>query len=98
MVLANAVYTWPHLAAWSVDLNLQHFRSVPATVDNVVHVPQITIVNPGARFQFKIAGAPATLRAQLQNAFNAYIWNIGLSPGLFQFPPRTYLLYLTVDI
>lgn len=98
MVLANAVYSLPHLAAWSVDLNLQHFSSVPATVDNVAHVPQITLVNPGARYQFKIAGAPATLRAQLQNVFNAYIWNIGNSPGFFQFPPRTYLLYLTVDI
>ena len=98
MVLANAVYSLPHLSAWSVDLSVQHFSSVPAAVDNIAYVPQVTVVNPGARYQFKIAGAPATLRAQLQNAFNAYIWNIGNSPGLFQFPPRTYLLYLTVDI
>ena len=98
MLLANAVYTLPHLPAWSVDLNIQHFSSVPAAVDNGAYVPQLTIVNPGARYQFKIAGAPATLRAQLQNAFNAYIWNIGYSPGYLQFPPRTYLVYLTVDI
>jgi iron complex outermembrane recepter protein len=97
-VLANVVYTLPHLPAWSVDLNVQHFSSVPAAVDNVAYVPQLTIVNPGARYQFRIAGAPATLRAQLQNAFNAYIWNIGYSPGFLQFPPRTYLVYLTVDI
>ncbi|HEV2700527.1 MAG TPA: hypothetical protein VGV09_02770 [Steroidobacteraceae bacterium] len=98
MILANAVYTLPHLPAWSVDLNLMHFSSVPAAVDDVAYVPQVTVVNPGARYQFKIAGAPATLRAQLQNVFNVYIWNIGNSPGFLQFASRTYLLYLTVDI
>lgn len=98
MILANAVYSLPHLPAWSVDLNVMHFSRVPAAVDGVAYVPQVTVVNPGARYQFKIAGAPATLRAQLQNAFDAYIWNIGNSPGVFQFSPRTYLLYLTVDL
>jgi iron complex outermembrane receptor protein len=98
MILANAVYTLPHLPAWSVDLSVLHFSSVPAAVDNVAYVPQVTVVNPGARYQFRIAGAPATLRAQLQNVFDAYIWNIGNSPGLLQFAPRTYMVYLTVDI
>jgi iron complex outermembrane receptor protein len=98
MILASAVYSLPHLPAFSVDLNLMHFSSVPAAVDNVAYVPQVTVVNPGARYQFTIAGAPATLRAQLQNAFNAYIWNIGYSPGFLQFAPRTYLVYLTVDL
>jgi iron complex outermembrane receptor protein len=98
MILANAVYTLPHLPAWSVDVNVAHFSSVPAAVDNVAYVPQVTVVNPGARYQFKIAGAPATLRAQLQNVFDAYIWNIGNSPGFLQFAPRTYMVYLTVDI
>jgi hypothetical protein len=89
MVLANAVYSLPHLPAWSVDLSVAHFSSVPAAVDNVAYVPQVTFVNPGA---------PATLRAQLQNVFSAYIWNIGNSPGFLQFAPRTYLVYLTVDL
>jgi hypothetical protein len=61
-------------------------------------VPPVTVVNPGARYQFKFAGAPATLRVQLQNVLNAYIWNIGNSPGFQQFAPRTYLVYLTIDI
>jgi iron complex outermembrane receptor protein len=98
MVLASLVYSLPHLPAWSVDLNVVHFSSVPAVVDDGAYVPQITVVNPGARYQFKMAGSPATLRVQLQNVFDAYIWNIANSPGLFQFAPRTYLAYLTVDI
>ncbi len=97
-ILASAVYALPHLPAWSVDLNILHFSSVPSAVDDGAYVPQLTVVNPGARYQFKIAGAPATLRAQLQNVFNAYIWNIGYSPGFLQFAPRTYLIYLTVDV
>ena len=98
MVQANAVYSFPHLPAWSVDLSVAHFSKVPATVDDVAYTHEVTVVTPGMRYQLKIAGAPATLRAQLQNVFNAYIWDIGFSPGFQQFAPRTYVVYLTVDM
>jgi iron complex outermembrane receptor protein len=98
MILANAVYTLPHLPAWSVDVSVFHFSSAPGAVDDGMYVPQVTVFNPGARYQFKIAGAAATVRVQLQNVFNAYIWNIGNSPGFLQFAPRTYMVYLTVDV
>jgi len=52
----------------------------------------------GGRYRFKLWGAPATLRVQVQNATNFYIWNYGYSPGFSQFPPRSYFGYLTADI
>ena len=55
------------------------------------------MLNLGARYQFKLLGAPAVLRVQLQNAFNRDPWTVGYSPGFFTFPPRTGLAYLTVD-
>lgn len=42
--------------------------------------------------------APATLRMQVRNLFDVNPWSIGLTPGLSQFPPRTLVAYLTVDI
>jgi len=97
-VLANAVYALPRLPVLSVDLGLIHFSAVPAVVTDAYYVPQLTVLNLGARYQFKLWSAPATLRTQLQNAFNAYIWNIAYNPGFLQFAPRTVLAYLTVDL
>jgi iron complex outermembrane receptor protein len=94
----NLDYDLPALPALSVDLNVFHFGTVPATVSNGAYVPSVTVVNIGDRYKFKLLGAPATLRLQLQNLANAYIWNIAYSPGLFQFPPRTFLAYLTIDV
>jgi iron complex outermembrane recepter protein len=98
ILLANAVYAVPRLAALSVDLGLAHYATVPAVVNDAYYIPQLNLLNLGARYQFKLWGAPATLRMQMQNALNAYIWNVNYSPGFIQFAPRTYLAYLTVDV
>jgi iron complex outermembrane receptor protein len=97
-VLANAVYALPQLAALSVDLGFAHYSRAPAVVDNAYYIPQLNVLNFGARYQFTLRGAPATLRMQMQNALNTYIWNVNYSPGFIQFAPRTYLVYLTVDV
>jgi hypothetical protein len=34
---------------------------------------------------------------QAQNLTNAYYWNMALSPGFSQFPPRSLFGYLTAD-
>jgi hypothetical protein len=38
------------------------------------------------------------LRVQSGNVTNTYFWNIAFSPGFFEFPPRSVLAYLTVDL
>lgn len=94
----NAVYALPQLPGLSVDLAVAHFGSAPATVSDTIYVPQVTLVSLGERFQFRMLTVPATLRVQLQNAFNVYAWNVGYSPGFFQRPPRTLFAYLDLDL
>jgi iron complex outermembrane recepter protein len=94
----NLDYALPKLSGLSVDLAGGHFSAAPATVDDGVSIPQVFFISFGERYKFKLLGAPAMLRVQLQNMSNAYIWNIGYSPGFLQFSPRTVFAYLTVDL
>jgi iron complex outermembrane receptor protein len=94
----NLDYALPSVSAMSVDLGVIHFSAGPAVVSNAYDVPQVTTLNLGARYQFKLLGAPAVLRVQLQNAFDNHPWTVAYSPGFFTFPPRTGLAYLTVDL
>jgi hypothetical protein len=52
----------------------------------------------GGRYRFKLWGAPATLRVQVQNATNYYFWGMNYSPGFYQIQPRAYFAYLAADI
>jgi iron complex outermembrane receptor protein len=95
--VVNADYkftTWPALSA---DIGVYRFGTAPGSVDNVVQNPAVTTVAIGVRYKFTIMNAPATLRVQGQNLFNAYYWNMAYSPGFSQFPPRSVFAYLTVD-
>jgi iron complex outermembrane recepter protein len=94
----NLDYTLPWYSALSFDMTVYHFGTAPATVDDGVYAESVTLLNLGSRFRFKLWGASATLRAQVQNLTNSYIWNITNIPGFLQFAPRTGLAYLTIDI
>ena len=67
-------------------------------MDDGVSIPQVFFISIGERYKFKMLGAPAMLRVQLQNVSNLYIWNVGNSPGFLQFGPRTVFAYLTIDV
>jgi iron complex outermembrane recepter protein len=92
-----ADYKVPQWPAFSTDIALAHDSSVPASVNDAVHVQAQTVLNVGARYRFKVLGAPATLRVQLQNATNYNFWFVASSPGFSQFSPRSLFGYLTVD-
>jgi iron complex outermembrane recepter protein len=96
--LLNIDYGFPRWPAWSADLGVYHFGTVPGTVDNALWVSSVTTVNVGSRYRFSLLGAQSTLRVQVQNLTNAYIWNIGLNPGFVQFAPRSVIAYVTVDL
>jgi iron complex outermembrane receptor protein len=94
----NASYVLPPLPALSADISLLHFAPYPASVDDVAHGSQGTIIALGGRFRFKTRRAPTTLRVQVQNLTNAYFWNLGFNAPLFtQFQPRAVVAYLTTD-
>ena len=94
----NANYKFPWLPALSADFTFQEFGAAPASVDDVAQNHTATVLAVGGRYRFKLWGAPATLRVQVQNATDFYIWNYGYSPGFSQWPPRSYFAYLTADI
>jgi iron complex outermembrane recepter protein len=94
----NANYQFPWLPALSADITVIHFGISPASVDDVTQNPAQTALFVGGRYRFTLWGAPATLRVQVKNATNFYFWDMNYSPGFYQFQPRSYLAYLTVDI
>jgi iron complex outermembrane recepter protein len=93
----NANYKLPWLPALSADITFLEFGAAPASVDDVAQNRTATWLGVGGRYRFKLWGAPATLRVQVQNAANFYIWNYGYSPGFSQWPPRAYFGYVTAD-
>jgi iron complex outermembrane recepter protein len=96
---ANVNYAIPWWSAASLDLSATHFGAAPATVDNRVYVPAITILNLGGRYEFKMFGRNSSLRVQIQNAPSSSWWTVANTPGYFLTPgPRTVFAYLTTDI
>jgi iron complex outermembrane receptor protein len=94
----NANYIFPRLPALSVDMAILHFGPYPASVNDVAQAPEATVVALGGRYRFKILGARATLRVQVQNLTNVYFWNLSFNAPLFtQYQPRAFFGYLTTD-
>jgi len=94
----NASCVLPRHPALSADISVLHFGPYPASVDDVAQAPQGTVVALGGRYRFKILGAPATLRMQVQNLTNIYFWNLSFSSPVFtQYQPRAFVAYLTTD-
>lgn len=98
IIVVNANYSLPNLPAWSVDFAVTHWGAAPASITDAVNAPPFTFANVGARYRFHILNAPVTLRLQVSNVTNANTWSIGYSPGFFQYLPRAYLGYVTVDL
>jgi iron complex outermembrane receptor protein len=94
----TADYSFPQWPAASADLTIFHAGATPSSIDDAVQAPAVTSLTLGARYRFTVRGAPATLRVQLSNLTNAYVWVTGYSPGYYPFPPRNLLAYLTIDV
>jgi iron complex outermembrane receptor protein len=94
----NASYVLPRLPALSADIAILHFGPYPASVDDAAQGSEATVVSLGGRYRFKILGAAATLRVQVQNLTNVYFWNLSFNAPLFtQYQPRAFVGYLTAD-
>jgi iron complex outermembrane receptor protein len=94
----NADYKLPQRPALSIDIAITHFGPYPASLDGVAQAPEGTYISLGGRYRFKLLGAPAALRLQIQNLTNVYFWNGSLNaPIFFQYQPRAFFGYLTAD-
>jgi iron complex outermembrane recepter protein len=92
-------YQLPAVPSCSLDITVTHQGRVPVRLDDGAYNPAQTIVNIGARYRFSLAGHPATLRVQLQNATEQQIWSvIDTSGGLVPYPPlHMVLAYLSAE-
>lgn len=81
----------------SFDLSLESLSSRTGNAANTLHAPPRTVVNLGARYRFKLAGADWLFRPVLLNAFDEYGWNVSSSGGFTYIPPRALTLQLVAD-
>lgn len=97
--VANINYDLPWLPAASMDVSATHFGTAPASIDNGVYSPAVTLVNLGGRYQFTAFGKKSSLRLQIQNLLATKKWTTQYTPGFFQWPPpRTLFAYITTDL
>ena len=97
--VANINYDLPWLPAASMDASATHFGTAPASIDNGVYSPAVTLVNLGGRYQFTAFGKKSSLRLQIQNLLATKKWTTQYTPGFFQWPPpRTVFAYITTDL
>ncbi len=82
----------------SLDLSAESITRAVANTDDSVEVPGRAVVHIGGRYRFQLFGKPATLRAQAQNIFDRYGWNM-ISGGAYVYnAPRRFQVYLAADL
>lgn len=88
-------------ASWngfSLDARLNYKSPYMANVENTFKSEPVTTLNVGARYRFRIAGNPATLRLQAANVFDVWEWEIqGTQRQITPTNQREVTLQLTVD-
>jgi iron complex outermembrane receptor protein len=87
--------------AWdglSVETQVEHKAAQPANRLNTYKVPSTTIINLGGRYQFSLLGAPASLRVQVLNITDKFVWSVNGSAGFFMpTDSRRYTARLSAD-
>ena len=81
----------------SLDLSAESLSSRTANTANTLFAPARTTFNLGARYRFAIRSTRLVARVQLQNALNAYGWNVSVSGGFTYNNPRYLLTQLIAD-
>jgi iron complex outermembrane receptor protein len=93
----NAEYSVPKWPAMSVDVNVSHIGTAPASLDNALYIRTLNELDLGGRYRFTLLGKAATVRMQILNVTNANVWLSAYTPGFFQQAPRRLLAYVTAD-
>lgn len=96
-ILFSTEYRPPRLPGLALDAAITHYGHRPANSANTLEIPSWTQISIGARYQWQLAGRPTTLRLQLNNLANAYVWEIRASNAFFYNAPRHLVVRLTRD-
>jgi iron complex outermembrane receptor protein len=90
----------PGLTGLSFDLGVNHYGSVPATLDGIAVIPAFTTVDWDTRYEFKMAGQTASLKFAVMNMFNVRALHVldADTYGFFSNSGRRIGLRLIVDL
>lgn len=90
----------PGMTDLSFDLGVNHYGSVPATLNNVAVIPAFTTVDWDARYAFEMAGQTASLKFAVMNMFNVRALRVldANTYGFFSGSGRRIDLRLIVDL
>lgn len=103
-VRANFDYRLPFFNAVSIDLGITHDGGKTASA---LEYPELggrqlrteasTIFDLGMRYRFKAGSIPATLRAQVTNVFDRFVWDVGSNSAFAFNDARRFQLSLAAD-
>ena len=82
---------------FGIDGSVNHSGPQYAHTNNDLKIKGTTQLNLGARYNFVAAGVPASLRFQVQNFTDTFVWNITFTGAFIARQPRRYLLTLAAD-
>lgn len=90
----------PIFASTSFDLGINHYGSVPATLNGAAVIPAYTTVDGDARYEFKLGDQTASLKFALMNMFNVRALRVldANTYGFFSGSGRRIDLRLIVDV
>ncbi len=96
-LIFNAEYRPPSVEGLALDIAVNSYGRRIASSLNGLSVPAVTIVGAGLRYQWSWGGVPTTLRLQVANLFNEFVWEVRSSNAFFYNTPRHLALRLTRD-
>jgi iron complex outermembrane receptor protein len=95
--VGSAEYQLPWMPSFSVSATVQSVDDRMASSDNQLSIPARSVLDLGARYRFKIGGAPATLRLSLGNVFDKFGWRTNSSEVFVTNAPRRISITLAAD-
>ncbi|HEY0013292.1 MAG TPA: TonB-dependent receptor [Allosphingosinicella sp.] len=87
----------PWIEGLSADLTYESTSDRIANAANSFVIPARHVFSLGSRYRFNLEGRPATFRAQVASANNAYGFS-HVGEGFYYNPPRRLQISLTVDM
>jgi iron complex outermembrane recepter protein len=96
-IIFNAEYRPPSVPGLALDLGMNSYGDRVANSLNTLSVPAWNLVNAGLRYQWQLAGRPTTVRLQLVNLLNEYVWELRGSNAFFYNAPRHLAVRITRD-
>jgi iron complex outermembrane receptor protein len=98
LIRFNANYGPPAWKGFSVNGKINHEGSHFANRINTLRIPSATALDLGARYDFKLFEALSSLRFDVRNVTNVYIWTVSGSSERYEpLPARRYSMRFVVD-